>query len=239
MKHIPGQLITIPAKDEVPKNSKISDIREAQNRKQSDTGSLASLLELKANVRVMLTTNINIEDRLINGQMGTVKHIEIKENEVKTIYLELDEKCAGPIRISGSDIIAKNNKWVPVKREETSIYLSKYKSTSQFSLVLSWACTGHKVQGLSLTSAVVSFDLEKQKSFNEGQMYVALSRVTSINDNFLIGKHNRNVFKVNESAVAECNRLRENRFDTISTNYVDCSSLKVSLLNTRSLKSML
>ena len=239
LKHIPGQLITIPAKDEVPKYSKISDTREAQNRKQSETGGLASLLELKANVRVMLTTNINIEDRLINGQMGTVKHIEIKENEVKTIYLELDEKCAGPIRISGSNVIAKNNKWVPVKREETSIYLSKYKSTSQFPLVLSWACTGHKVQGLSLTSAVVSFDLEKQKSFNEGQMYVALSRVTSIYNLFLIGKYNRNVFKVNESAVAECNRLRENRFDTINTNYVDCNSLTVSLLNTRSLKSML
>ena len=155
------------------------------------------------------------------------------------MYLELDEKCAGPIRISGSDVIAKNNKWVPVKREETSIYLSKYKSTSQFPLLLSWACTVHKVQGLSLTSAVVSFDLEEQKSFNEGQMYVALSRVISIYSLFLIGKYNRNVFKVNESAVAECNRLRENRFDTINTNYVDCNSLTVSLLNTRSLKSML
>ena len=53
LKHIPGQLITIPAKDEVPKNSKISDIREAQNQKQSETGSLASLLELKLNARVM------------------------------------------------------------------------------------------------------------------------------------------------------------------------------------------
>ena len=31
LKHIPEQLITIPAKDEVPKNSKILDIREAQN----------------------------------------------------------------------------------------------------------------------------------------------------------------------------------------------------------------
>ena len=235
LKHIPEQLIIIPAKDEVPKNSKTSDIREAQNRKQSETGGLASLLELKANVRVMLTTNINIEDRLINGQMGTVKHIEIKENEVKTIYLELDEKCAGPIKISGSDVIAKNNKWVPVKREGTSIYLSKYKSTSQFPLVLSWACTAHKVQGLSLTSAVVSFDLEKQKSFNECQMYIALSRVTSIYNLFLIGKYNRNVFKVNEIAVAECNRLRENRFGTINTNYVDCNSLTVSLLNTQSL----
>ena len=80
MKQIPRQLITIPAKDEVPKNSKISDIREAQNRKQSETGGLKSSLEIKVNARVKLTTNINIIDQLINGQMGTMKHIEIKKN---------------------------------------------------------------------------------------------------------------------------------------------------------------
>ena len=91
LKHIPGQLIAIPAKDQIPKNSKISDIREAQNRKKSETGGLALLLELKVNARVMLTANIKIEDRLINRQMETVKHIEIKENEVRTIYLELDD----------------------------------------------------------------------------------------------------------------------------------------------------
>ena len=114
--------------------------------------------------------------------MGTVKHIEIRNAEVQTTYLELDDKCAVQLRMSRSAIIAKNNKWVPTKREETSIYLNKYKTTSpaikrtQFPVVLSWACTVHKVQGLSLTSAVVSFDLEKHRSFNEGQMFVALSR---------------------------------------------------------------
>ena len=66
-------------------------------------------------------------------------------------------------------------------------------------------------------------------------MYVVLNRVTSIDNLFLIGKYNQNVFKVNESAFAEYNRLRENRFDTINTNYVDCNSLTVSLLNTQSL----
>ena len=158
------------------------------------------------------------------------------------MHLELDDKCAGQIRMSGSDVIAKNNKWVPVKREEASIYLSEYKSTSpaikrtQFPLVLSWECTVHKVQGLSLTLAVVSFDLEKQKSFNEDQMYVALSRVTSMDNLFLIGEYNCNVFKVNENAVVEYSRLRENRFETINTDYVDCNRLTVSLLNTRSLK---
>ena len=81
MKHIPGKLITIPAKDEVSKNSKISNVTEAQNRKTSETGGLASILELKINARVMLTTNINSEDRLINGQKETVKYIEIRDNE--------------------------------------------------------------------------------------------------------------------------------------------------------------
>ena len=89
----------------------------------------------------------------------------------------------------------------------------------------------HKVQGLNLTSAIVSFDLEKKKSFNEGQVYIALCRATSIDNLFLIVKYNRNVFKV-----VEYSRLRENRFETINTDYVDCNSLTVSLLNTRSLK---
>ena len=47
----------------------LRDVREVQTRKQSVTGSLASILELKINARVMLTTNINIEDGLINGQL--------------------------------------------------------------------------------------------------------------------------------------------------------------------------
>ena len=242
MKHIPGKLIIIPAKDEVPKSSKIYDVREAQNQKMSETGDLASILELKISAKVMLKTNINIEDRLINGQKGTVKHTEIRDTEVQTIYLELDEKYAGQLRMSVSDIIAKNNKWVLIKIEEISIFLKKYKTKSpaikrtQFPVVLSWACAVHKVQGLSLTSAVFCFDLEKQMSFNESQMYAELSRVTSIDNIFLIGKYSPNVFKVNENAILEYRRLQENRFDTIDTDHVDCNSLIISLLNARSLK---
>ena len=145
--------------------------------------------------------------------------------------------------MSGSDITAKNNKWVPIKREETSIFLNKYQTTSpaitrtQFPVVPSWACTVHKVQSLSLslTSVVISFDLEKQRSFNEGQMYVSLSRVTSIDNIFLIGKYTPNVFKVNENAILEYKRLQENRFNTIDTDHVDCNRLTISLLNPRSL----
>ena len=90
----------------------------------------------------MLTMNIIIENRLINGQMGPVKQIEIKENEVRTTLLDLDDEYAGKITMSGSDVNA-NNKWVPVKREETSIYFNIYKTPPpaikriQFPLVLS------------------------------------------------------------------------------------------------------
>ena len=77
---------------------------------------------------------------------------------------------------------------------------------TQFHLTLSWACTVHKVQDLSLTEGVVSFDLKSQKYFNQGQMYVALSRITSINELYLIGKCNISVLKVNESAKRESMR---------------------------------
>ena len=85
--------------------------------------------------------------------MGPVKHIEIKENEVRTIYLQLDDEYAGKITMCGSDVNA-NNKWVPVKREETSIYFNIYrtpppaikKNTISFSAIL----------GMS-TSQVVGF----------------------------------------------------------------------------------
>ena len=67
-------------------------------------------------------------------------------------------------------------------------------------------------------------------------MCVALSRVTSIDNLFLIGKYSPSVFKVNENAILEFKRLKENRFDKIDTDHVHCNSFTISLLNVRSLK---
>ena len=53
--------------------------------------------------------------------------------------------------------------------------------------MLVWGCTVHKVQGLALEKVVISFDLVKQRSFNYEQMYVVLSRVTSLDNLYLIG----------------------------------------------------
>ena len=71
-----------------------------------------------------------------------------------------------------------------------------YVKSTQFPLTLSWACTVHKVQGISLAEGVVSFDLEKQKSFNQGQTYVALSSISSMNKMYLIGSYSKTALKV-------------------------------------------
>lgn len=41
-----------------------------------------------------MAANTNIEDRLINVQIGTAKRSEIIENEIETIYLELDDQSS-------------------------------------------------------------------------------------------------------------------------------------------------
>ena len=49
--------------------------------------------------------------------------------------------------------------------------------------------------------AVVSFDLKKQRTFNYGQIYVALSRVTSLKCLFLTGQYKQNSIKSNPKNV--------------------------------------
>ena len=65
--------LSIHAKDAIPKNCSNTDIVEAKNRSQSKTGGLALLLCLEIDARVIITVNIDIPNRLINGQLGIVK----------------------------------------------------------------------------------------------------------------------------------------------------------------------
>ena len=102
---------------------------------------------------------------------------------------------------------------------------------------MSWACTVHKVQGLGLDEGVVSFDLEKQKSFNQGQLCVALSRISSMNKMYSIGSYNKAALKVNELAKKEYERLKsEGLFKSQSHLPVTETSVTITLLNTCSLK---
>lgn len=57
----------------------------------------------------------------------------------------------------------------------------------QFPIMLSWACTVHKVKGKTFDEIVVSFDLVKQRAFHPGHIYVALSRATNLRELYLTG----------------------------------------------------
>ena len=82
------------------------------------------------------------------------------------------------------------------------------------------------------------FDLIKQKRFNAGQIYVALSRVTSLNGLNLVGTFDKRAIKVDTRATEEYNYMRENCQYSPVENGGELSndSLIVTLLNTRSLR---
>lgn len=75
--NLPVQLLEIESADDLPSNCSYPQqvIAVVQNPKQTETVGLARLLELNVGARIMLTVNIDIEDRLINGQVGQVPHI--------------------------------------------------------------------------------------------------------------------------------------------------------------------
>ena len=99
--------------------------------------------------------------------------------------------------------------------------------------MLAWTCTVHKVQGKQFKKCVISFDLLKQRTWNSGQIYVALSRVTSLDGLYLIGENNSLAIKAELRATIEYETMRKDyamkSIDTCSTE-LPCS-LTISLLN--------
>ena len=91
------QLILTDATDEIPKGTVLSQsqIYAIKQRKMSETGNLESQLKLNIGAQVMLTSNLDIDDRLVNGLVGTVKQIKYKNNEVSIVYVKFNDNNAG------------------------------------------------------------------------------------------------------------------------------------------------
>lgn len=201
---------------------------------------------IKETARVMLTNNIDIADRLINGQLGTVLRIDVNQNNKKPtiIYVKFDDPKAGNSSIQKStSSFVRQNRVVLIEPVLAKIKLHPNKPSSpelqrmQFPLTLAYAVSIHKVQGLSLNSLVISFELVKQRSFNYGQVYVALSRATSLNGIHILGKINSKHVKADPGVHAEYQRLREiSKTMITSENCEDSALLTICLLNIRSLK---
>lgn len=84
----------------------------------------------------------------------------------------------------------------------------------------------HKVQKITMGKVVISFDLLRQRSFNYGQMYVAMSRVTSLNRLYLIGKFNLSAVKAVSRTIHEYQRMgNNNQLLPITVPYISHKSL--------------
>lgn len=127
-----------------------------------------SLLTLKVGAPVMITANVKIEDGLVNGARGTVVELEDA-----AVVVQLDGQ--------NKHIVLKPH---VVERREN--FERTPVSFAQIPLVLAYAFTIHKAQGLTLSN----FAVDLSRIFAPGQAYVALSRARTLSDFYIIGHLN-------------------------------------------------
>ena len=136
--------------------------------KPQKTGNLRKVLHVKVGSRVMVITNIDVSDELTNGAVGTVKYVITEEitKRVKVILMEFDNRDVGQEAKSKSLYKHINSKAVPICKTQAIFPVdgkpSFQASQTQFPLVLAWAITIHKWQGLTLPEIVV--DMTPSKS---------------------------------------------------------------------------
>ena len=135
----------------------------------SNNSNIQKIVRLKKGALVMLTYNIKVEDGICNGSQGII-----------TGFTGGD--------IGGGNPIVKFSNGIEIPIEYQYIQSEEYPTIAvgQIPLSLAWAMTIHKIQGATLDSA----DMDLGNSiFEYGQVYVALSRVKSLDGLYLSAFH--------------------------------------------------
>ena len=161
-------------------------------KQQEEKPKLKDLLkiptELKIGAQVYLTTNLDVSQGLVNGSRGIITGWKKKQSELSQ---NQDEEFHASIK----KINGKHPNWIYPENEELPIVkfcngkeieIPYVKHTFlrgdseafcwKIALKLAWATSVHKSQGLTLDSAEVDIS----SCFAAGMAYVALSRVTSL-----------------------------------------------------------
>lgn len=121
-------------------------------------------LKLKIGASVMITSNLDTARGIVNGTMGVVEAFSSDGPVIKT---------------SVGTVTVTENTWEIKEQELDHNKIMKYTvvaSWIQIPLRIAFACTVHRVQGLTIDRAV----LDLERTFSAGQIYVALSRVRDL-----------------------------------------------------------
>jgi ATP-dependent DNA helicase PIF1 len=124
--------------------------------KQIKKGGIDETLVLKIGSQVMCIVNLDQDIGVVNGSQGLVIDFENDATGGKFPIVQF-KTCK---------MIIKPHLWKNDKYENDGVY--------QVPLILSWAITIHKAQGISLDEAMINIG---SSVFEYGQTYVALSRV--------------------------------------------------------------
>ena len=134
-----------------------------------------TIIPLKLSVipgaRVMLLQNIDTAAGLINGARGTIVSY-LEDCDTLSVSFDNQPQGAAPILITRTASVS-----LPLAGG-TEIFLY------QFPLKLCWAVTAHKSQGQSLRRVAIDI---AEPAFAHGALYVALSRVRSLESLLLFG----------------------------------------------------
>jgi len=129
----------------------------------------ADILRLKVGAQVMMTKNTYQKEGITNGSLGIIRDFSSKKS------YPLVEFANGKILTIGPE------EWLIEKFDIEKKMMITEAGVTQIPLILAWAMTIHKSQGLTLDK--ISCDLSD--IFSAGQAYVALSRARSLEGIFI------------------------------------------------------
>lgn len=128
---------------------------------------LPETLELKPGARIMFVKNDTAEGKYYNGRLAEVSKITDKGVEVK-------------MADTGEPYTLRKERWenkkYTIAAETRELEEEVVGTYTQYPVKLAWAITVHKSQGLTFDKAVIDVG----NAFAPGQVYVALSRLRSL-----------------------------------------------------------